>query len=223
MAIFERLSDLIRSNVNDLIDRAEDPEKMVKQIIIDMEAQLRSATSGYANAKAGVNQVQKQMQMAQAQAKEWENKAKMALTAGNEDLAKQALVKKAEADKLAATYESSYQSMNARLDEMKGQIDTLKQKLTEARNRQAMLIARSKMADANAAMAKSLGNMDSSSAFAKMDKMEAKIGDKEAQAEAFAEVSGMSAAQEPDPFVSLEQDAAVSGDMERLKKELGLL
>lgn len=223
MAIFERLGDLIRSNINDLIDRAEDPEKMVKQIIIDMEAQLRSATSGYATAKAGVTQVQKQMEQAQAQAKEWENKAKMALTAGNEELAKQALVKKSEADQLAATYASNYESMNARLGEMKTQIDTLKQKLTEARNRQAMLIARSKMADANEAMAKSLGSMDSSSAFAKMDKMEAKIGDKEARAQAFAEVSGVGAAQKPDPFAAMEQDAAVNGDMERLKKELGLL
>ena len=88
MAIFERLGDLIRSNINDLIDRAENPEKMVKQIIIDMEEQLRDATAGYATAMGGVNQVRKQMEQAQAQSKEWERKAKMALSAGNEELAK---------------------------------------------------------------------------------------------------------------------------------------
>ena len=222
MAIFERLSDLIRSNVNDLIDRAEDPEKMVKQIIIDMEEQLRDATSGYASAKAGANQVKKQMEQAQAQSKDWEDKARAALSAGREDLAKQALAKKADADKLAATYSASYESMSTKLDDMKAQIDALRQKLSDARNRQAMLIARSKMADANEAMAKSLGSLDSSSAFAKMDKMESKIADKEARASAFAEVSGASITQEEDPFASLAQDTAVNSDLERLKKELGM-
>lgn len=223
MAIFKRMEDLIRSNINDLIDRAENPEKMVKQIIIDMEDQLRAATSGYATAMAGVNQVKKQMEQAQAQSQQWEQKAKMALTAGNEDLAKQALVKKAEADSLAATYMANYTAMDARLADMKGQVDVLKQKLSEARSRQAMLIARSKMADANEAMAKSLGGMDSSSAFAKMDKMEAKIADKEARADAFAEVSGVDISADADPFAAMEQDMAVSSDLERLKKEMGLL
>ncbi|WP_297290245.1 PspA/IM30 family protein [uncultured Flavonifractor sp.] len=223
MAIFERLGDLIRSNINDLIDRAENPEKMVKQIIIDMEEQLRDATAGYATAMGGVNQVRKQMEQAQAQSKEWERKAKMALSAGNEELAKQALVKKSDADNLAATYSTNYETMNTRLMDMKSQIDILKQKLSEARSRQAMLIARSKMADANEAMAKSLGNMDSGSAFAKMDKMEAKIADKEARADAFSEVSGVDTMTETDPFAAMEQDMAVNSDLERLKKEMGLL
>lgn len=223
MAIFERLGDLIRSNVNDLLDRAEDPEKMVKQVIIDMEEQLRDATSGYATAMAGVNQVKKQMEQALAQSKQWEDKAKMALTAGNETLAKQALAQKANSDTLAATYKTNYEAMNARLMDMKGQIEVLKQRLSEARSRQAMLIARSKMADANEAMAKSLGGMDSKSAFAKMDKMEAKIADKEARSEAFAEVSGVDTAGAADPFAAMEQDMAVNNDLERLKKEMGLL
>lgn len=223
MAIFERLGDLIRSNVNDLIDKAEDPEKMVKQVIIDMEEQLRSATSGYATAMAGVNQVKKQMEQAQAQSKQWEEKAKMALSAGNEELAKQALGRKADADNMASTYQTNYESMSARLMDMKAQIDVLKQKLTEARSRQSMLIARSKMADANESMAKSLGGIDSKSAFAKMDKMEAKIADKEARAEAFADVSGIDTSGEADPFATMEQDMAVNDDLERLKKEMGLL
>lgn len=222
MAIFKRMEDLIRSNINDLIDRAENPEKMVKQIIIDMEEQLGSATSGYATAMAGVNQVKKQMEQAQAQAQQWESKAKLALSAGNEELAKQALVKKAEANALAETYMSNYTAMNTRLMDMKSQVDVLKQKLSEARSRQAMLIARSKMADANEAMSRSLGGMDSKSAFAKMDKMEAKIADKEARAEAFAEVSGVDTLTETDPFVAMEQDIAVNSDLERLKKEMGL-
>lgn len=222
MAIFKRIEDLIRSNINDLIDRAENPEKMVKQIIIDMEEQLNSATSGYATAMAGVNQVKKQMEQAQAQSKQWEDKAKMALSAGNEELAKQALAKKAESDALVSTYMTNYTTMDARLADMKGQVDILKQKLSEARSRQALLIARSKMADANESMAKNLGGFDSSSAFAKMDKMEAKIADKEARAEAFAQVSGVDPTPESDPFATMEKDMAVNNDLERLKKEMGL-
>ena len=73
MAIFERLSDLVRANINDLIDKAENPEKMVKQIIIDMEDQLRKATQGLGTAMGSLNQVKKQLENAQAQSTEWQN------------------------------------------------------------------------------------------------------------------------------------------------------
>ena len=76
MSIFERVSDLVRANINDLIDRAENPEKMVKQIIIDMEDQLRKATQGLGTAMGSLNQVKNQLANAQAQSAQWESKAK---------------------------------------------------------------------------------------------------------------------------------------------------
>lgn len=219
MAIFERIGDLIKANINDLIDRAENPEKMVKQIIIDMEDQLRKATQGLGTAMGSFNQVKKQLDDAQEQSKIWENKAKACLEQGNEDLAKKALENKVRQDKMIEQYKEMTTSMEVQVNEIKAQIDVLKQKLEEARSKQAMLTARSQMADAKSKMAKTLGNMDSKSAFAKMDKMEQKIEQKESQANAFSEVSGVQES-ENDPFAQMDKENAINVELEKLKNEL---
>lgn len=220
MAIFERVSDLIRSNINDLIDKAENPEKMVKQIIIDMEDQLSKSTQSLGTAMGSLNQVKKQLADAKAQSENWQEKAKKCLEQGNEDLARQALENKVNQDKMATQYEEMVASMEKQVNEIKNQVDILKQKLEEARSKQAMLVARSQMADAKAQMSKALGNMDSKSAFAKMDKMEKKIEQKESQADAFAEVSGV-VEDESDPFAKMEKESSIDAELEKLKKEMG--
>ena len=219
MAIFERIGDLVRANINDLIDKAENPEKMVKQIIIDMEDQLRKATQGLGTAMGSFNQVKKQLDEAQNQSNIWQSKAKACLEQGNEELAKQALENKVRQDKMVAQYQEMATSMETQVNEIKAQIDVLKQKLEEARSKQAMLTARSQMADAKSQMAKTLGNMDSKSAFAKMDKMEQKIEQKESQANAFSEISGVQES-ENDPFAQMDKENSINSELEKLKKEL---
>lgn len=219
MAIFERISDLVRANINDLIDKAENPEKMVKQIIIDMEDQLRKATQGLGTAMGSLNQVKKQLANAQEQSATWQSKAKTCLEQGNEELAKQALENKVKQDKMVDQYKEMTTSMEVQVNQIKEQVDLLKQKLEEARSKQAMLVARSQMADAKSKMAKTLGNMDSSSAFAKMDKMEEKIAQKEAQADAFSEISGVQESQN-DPFAQIEKENSINAELEKLKQEL---
>ena len=186
MSIFERISDLVRANINDLIDKAEDPEKMVKQIIIDMEEQIRKSTQSLGIAMGSLNSVKKQLAEAQARSNNWQAKAKTCLEQGNEELAKQALENKVKEDKMVAQYQEMTTATEKQVNEMQNQINILKQKLEEARSKQAMITARSQMADAKTQMAKTLGNMDSKSAFAKMDKMEQKVAQKEAQADAFS-------------------------------------
>ena len=219
MAIFERIGDLVKANINDLIDKAENPEKMVKQIIIDMEDQLRKATQGLGTAMGSLNQVKKQLENAQEQSNTWQSKAKACLEQGNEELAKQALENKVKQDNMVNQYQEMVTSMEAQVNEIKGQIDVLKQKLEEARSKQAMLTARSQMADAKSQMAKTMGNMDSKSAFAKMDKMEQKIEQKESEADAFANISGT---QEDtlDPFTQMDKENSVNAELEKLKKEM---
>lgn len=219
MSIFERVSDLVRANINDLIDKAENPEKMVKQIIIDMEEQLRKATQGLGTAMGSLNQVKSQLANAEAQSAQWESKAKACLAQGNEELAKQALENKVKQDKMVAQYKEMCDSMEKQVNDIKSQVDLLKQKLEEARSKQAMLVARSQMADAKSQMAKTLGNMDSKSAFAKMDKMEQKVAQKEAQANAFSEVSGVQES-ESDPFAQMDKENSINAELERLKKEM---
>lgn len=220
MSIFERLGDLVRANVNDLIDRAEDPEKATKQIILDMEAQLRKATQGLGSAMGSLNQVNRQLANAQEQSESWKEKAKQCLAAGNEELAKQALDNKVKQDKLVTQYQEMSTSMQVQVDQIKSQVNVLKQKIEEARSKQAMLAARSRMADAKSDMAKTLGGMDSSSAFAKMEKMERKVEEKEAQADAFSDISGVDAMPN-DPFAQIERDGQIDLELQKLREELG--
>lgn len=219
MAIFERLGDLIKSNVNDLLDRAEDPEKMVKQIIIDMEEQVRDVTQALGQAMGSEKQALKQLEMAKKASQDWENKAKMALQAGNQELAKKALANKVENDKNIVSFEASYNSISTQVADLRNKVNVLKGKLEEARAKQNMLIARSKMADAQKTAASTLSGTDSTSAFSKLEKMEQKIESKEAEAQAFSEMSGDQTFVE-DEFSKLETDSAVDAELARLMKEM---
>ncbi len=219
MGIFERVGDLFRSNVNDLLDRAEDPEKMVKQIIIDMEQQIREATQALGQAMASEKQAAKQLENAKAQAQDWENKAKMALGAGNQELARKALANKVTVDGNIQSFQASYDQISAQTAELRSRVETLKGKLEEARMRQNMLVARARMADAQKDVATTLSGTSSDSAFSKLDKMERKIEGKEAEAEAFASMSGDTTFAK-DEFKELAQDSAVDSEMARLMAEM---
>ena len=122
MGVFQRLSDLLKSNVNDLIDRAEDPEKMVKQIIIDMQTELTKATQNYGKAKASERLAEKKYLEAQKISSDWEAKAKMALSKGDQELAKQALARKVKADEDLNNYKEMYESISAQTDAIGDQI-----------------------------------------------------------------------------------------------------
>ena len=220
MGVFSRLSDILKSNINDLLDKAEDPEKMVKQIIIDMQKELTIATQNLGKAKASERLAQKKMDDAVKVAAGWESKAKAALSQGNQDLAKQALAKKVRADEEVATYTEMYESISTQTDAIEDQVEVLKAKLDEAKSRQAMLIARSQMADTKKALAKSQGGFDGASALEKFDRMEEKIQRKEAEADAFAEIGGGGDADLIESFDQIEKDAKVDAELARLMAEM---
>lgn len=220
MGVFSRLSDILKSNINDLLDKAEDPEKMVKQIIIDMQKELTIATQNLGKAKASERLAQKKMDDAVKVAAGWEAKAKAALSQGNQDLAKQALAKKVRADEEVATYTEMYESISTQTDAIEDQVEVLKAKLDEAKSRQAMLIARSQMADTKKALAKSQGGFDGASALEKFDRMEEKIQRKEAEADAFAEIGGGGDADLVESFDQIEKDAKVDAELARLMAEM---
>ena len=221
--ILERIADILKANVNDLIDKAEDPVKMVKQLIIDMEQTVDEATQALGQAMGSQKVAAKELADAQAKSADWEDKAKLALKAGNEDLARRALDAKVNIDAQVAQLQASYDSISAQVDKLRAQVTDLKFKLDEARARQQVLIARAKMADAATEVATSISGVDIDSAFAKLDKLEARITQKEATAEAYAELgaTGTSTAV-VDDFKALEHTAAVDTELERLKMELGI-
>lgn len=220
MGIFSRLSDLLKSNINDLIDRAEDPEKMVKQVIIDMQTELTKATQNYGKAKASERLAEKKYLEAQKISASWESKAKAALSQGNQELAKQALAKKVKADEDVASYKEMYESISDQTEAIGNQVEVLKSKLEDAKARQAMLVARSQMADTKKNLAKAAGGFDESSSYEKFQRMEDKITRKEAEADAFTEIAGADD-DLTDSFEKIEADAKVDAELQRLMAEMG--
>lgn len=220
MGIFQRLSDLLKSNINDLIDKAEDPEKMVKQIILDMQKELNKSTQALGKAVASERMAEKQYQNSQQISADWESKAKAALAAGNTELAKKALAKKVKADEDTASYKEMYETISKQTADIKEQVETLKSKLDEAKSRQAMLIARSQMVDTQKNLAKSVGGFDASSSTEKFNRMEEKIIRKEAEADAFADISDSLNGVDKDNFDELQTNAKVDDELRRLMAEM---
>lgn len=220
MGIFSRLSDLLKSNINDLIDRAEDPEKMVKQVIIDMQTELNKATQNYGKAKASERMAEKKYLEAQKISASWETKAKAALSQGNQELAKQALAKKVKADEDVISYKDMYESISDQTEAIGNQVEVLKSKLEDAKSQQAMLIARSQMADTKKNLAKAAGGFDANSSYEKFQRMEDKISRKEAEADAFSEIAGADD-DITDSFSKIETDAKVDAELQRLMAEMG--
>ncbi|MCR5845334.1 MAG: PspA/IM30 family protein [bacterium] len=221
MAIFKRISDILKANINDLLDKAEDPEKMVKQLILEMEDQVDVATQGLGQAMASEKIAKSQLEQAKENVLDWENKAKAALKQGNEDLARKALDSKVGVEKQVAVFEQSYQKIAEQTAKLRDQVRALKAKLEEARARENLIIARAQMAEATEGVARTISSTSTDSAFAKLEKMEQKVAEKEAIAAAFTEINADDYAP-VDEFAIVERNQAVEDELARLKSELGL-
>jgi phage shock protein A len=222
MGIFSRISDIMKANINDLIDRAEDPEKMVKQIIRDLQREVADSTQALGKAMASQRFAERQYKAALQASADWEAKAKTALAAGNTDLAKKALARKVKADEDVASSQQMYETITTQTEAIRSQVETMRSKLEEAKSRQAMLIARSQMAKTQKDLAQSMGGMTASSALDKFDRMEEKISQQEAEAAAFTEISGEMNSSDAESFEELERNAKVDLEMQRLMAEMGM-
>lgn len=219
MGIFSRISDIIRANINDLLDKAEDPVKMIKQMVIDMQEAVTKATAALAQAMAQEKKLQRDYEKYVALSAEWENKALLALQAGNEDLARKALVKKNEAEQQAAQYKQMYEQAAQTTATLKQQVEQLKTKLDEARMKESMLIARSQAAKAQKEIAKNISTFDHSSIFSKFSKFEDKILKQEAEAQALTQLAEGSLSLD-DEFKKLSSNSSVEDDLIKLKAKL---
>ncbi len=218
MGIFSRIADIFKSNINDALDKAEEPEKMIKLMVIEMQEALTKSTSALAQAMGNEKRLERQYLQLQSSSGDMQGKALTALKAGNEALAKTALTKKAQVDQQLAQYKQMYESASATTAQMRTQVEKLKAKLDEARMKESTLIARSQHAKAQTQMAKSLGGFDEN-AFAKFDKMEQKVLKSEAEAQAFTELSASNTSME-DQFAELEKNSQVDDELAKLKAML---
>lgn len=218
MGVFSRIGDILKANINDMIDRAEDPEKMVKQIIMDLQKDVRTSTEALGKAMASQRVAERQHEQAIRTAAGWESKAKAALAAGDTDMAKKALSYKVKADADVESTAQMLATITTQTNSIRDQVEALKAKLEEAKSRQAMLIARSQMAKTQKNLAQSMGGMDASASLDKLSRMEEKIERQEAEAEAFAEIAGASS--DMKSFEQLENDMKVDAELQRLMAEM---
>lgn len=221
MSIFNRISDIFKANINDALDKAEDPEKMLKQMVIEMEESVNKTTLAVANAIANEKSLERKLEKARRESTDWEQKAMQALNASREDLAKGALEKKNISLRNVTDLEPIYLQAKTTSDKLRDQLNRLKAKLDEARSRQSTLIARSQAAKAQKQIAQSFSGVGSD-AFSKFDKYEQKIEKLESEAEAFEQLAGENVGLEEE-FKKLETKSTVDDDLLALKAKMGML
>ena len=227
MGLFDRLSALLKSNINDLISRAEEPEKMLNQIIADMRGQLVKAKQQVAGAIADEKRLRDQADGELKQAQDWERRAVLAVQEGRDDLAKQALIRHGEHMQHAQQLEVTWESHRLETEKLKNSLRDLNDKIEEAKRKKNLLIARQRRAQAQKRIAETMSAMSEKSAFEAFARMEEKIISSEKQIQASAEIEEeFTGDRLASDFKRLEKSSAsTSIDMQllALKQKMGVL
>ncbi len=222
MDIFSRLGSIIDSSISNLIDREESPEKMVRQVIIDMQRELAKATQNYGRAKASASLSDKKYQNALKVSQKWETEAKAALSQGNKELAEMAVIRKIKADEEVSAYKEMYDSMSVQMKSAEEQINEIKIKLDKAKNRQTLLAVRSGIADTKKNMAAITDSLDGSSAFENFKRMEEKIIHSESEADAFSAIAKSNKDDLKVSCENLEKDERAEAELSRFMAEMNI-
>ncbi len=228
MGIFSKLSTVIKSNINDLISRAENPEKMLNQIIIDMRDQLAKAKREVAAAIADERKLKAQLEDEVKQARDWEHRAMLAVKEGRDDLAKQALIRQQEHAERATVLRQTWEAQATETESLKGSLRQLNDKIEEAKRKRNLLIAKQKRAQAQRRIHETMSGLSDTSAFEAFNRMADKIEEEERQSVAQAEVTeALSGDTLETEFMRLEAGpgggADVDAKLAALKQEMGLL
>jgi len=192
MGIWDNLKRVFKSNINAAISKAEDPQKILEQTLIDMNEQLIENKKAVASAIADEKRLERQFNDNSAMAKDWENKAVLAVKANRDDLAKEALLRQKEYSEYATQFKQQWDSQHASVEKLKDALRQLQSKIEEAGRKKNILIARAKRAEAQKRISETMGNMSNTSAFAAFDRMANKVDQMEAEASAAVELEDLS-------------------------------
>src|ERR1041385_1810265 len=224
MGIFDRLSTLIRSNINDLISRAENPEKMLNQLIVDMRTQLAKAKQQVAAAIADEKRLAAQVDDERKAAEDWERRAVLAVQEGRDDLAKQALLRHNEHAQGALQLHDTWVKHREETERLKLSLRQLNDRIEEARRKKNILIARQKRAEAHKRIQETMSSIGDKSVFETFERMAEQIEHEERKLIAAAEVNedltGDSLVKQ---FQRLEVKADADQQLLDLKRKMGLL
>jgi phage shock protein A len=219
VSIFSRVSDIINANISDMLDRAEDPEKMVKMLIFEMDEQIGTAREGIAKAIAGEKKLESNLTKNRDEAADWHTKAEAAIGRGDDDLARKCLARKKEHQRIADDLQPQWERARKTSDSLKSDLRRMEEKLDESIRRRDSLVARQMAAEAQKDVQSVAPSMQSAQrSFAKFDRMERRVEDMEAEAAAVTELSDLSV--ELDREVEEKQrDAEVELELAALKKQ----
>lgn len=219
MGILDRVSTLIRANVNDLIERAEDPEKVVKQLLDDMHNQLVQVKTQVAASIADEKQLYQRYRDNQQKADDWQRKAELAVERGQDDLAREALQRRNSFQQTADGFKEQYDRQSQQVIVLKDALGKLESKIREADTKKDLLIARSRRAKAETTIRTTLSGIDKSGALASFGRMEEKVSLQEARASALGELETDTLDQR---FALMESESEVDRQLAELKARKGL-
>jgi phage shock protein A len=209
MGIFDRFSTLIRSNINDLINSAENPEKMLHQLIADMNGQLIKAKQQVAAAIADEKRLRDQADSEFKQAQLWEERAMFAVNQGNDELAKQALLRGTQHAEHGREIEATWTAQRGETEKLKQSLRDLAEKIEEAKRKKNLLLARQRRAEAQKRIQQTMSSLSEKSAFEAFARMEERIEQNERQ---------LKAAQEIDEEIGGDQ---LAGQFKQLERAVG--
>jgi phage shock protein A len=189
MALLQRVSTLVRANLNDLVDKAEDPEKMIKQVILDMHNQLIQLKTQVAIAIADQHVLEKKSKENQDKNAEWTRKAELAVDKQQDDLARAALQRAESYRELSASFAQQVTDQKVQVENLKSSLHKLEQKLTEAEAKADLLVAQHRRARAVGKASDARMTMGSNSKAGTFDRMKRKIAHTEAASQAKAELA----------------------------------
>lgn len=191
MGLFDRISRVVRSNLNDMVSKAEDPEKILEQTVIEMQEDLVQLRQAVAQAIASQKRSQQQYNQSQSQVNQWLSRAQLALQKGDETLAREALQRKKSYEEQANTIKVTLDGQTTQVEALKRNLIQLESKISEAKTKKNMLKARAQAAKANEQLQGMLGGINStSSGMAAFERMEEKVLQMEARSNAAGELAG---------------------------------
>ncbi len=219
MALLERVATLVRANLNDLIDKAEDPEKMLKQVMLDMQNQLMQVKTQVAISIADQHLLEKKAKENADKADEWVRRAELAVEKKQDDLARGALERSMSYQRMQQSFAEQIADQKTQVDALKAALSKLEQKLAEAQAKSELLIAQAKRSRVSERARVAQDQSVSASKVATFERMKHKVMKAEAVNEAHAELTGDSL---DDRFASLERDQEIDRLLLELKQRKGL-
>ena len=216
MGIFSRFTDIVNSNINSLLDKAEDPEKMVRLIIQEMEDTLVEVRSASAKTLANKKDISSQISKLESDASDWQAKAELAISKDREDLARAALQERKKCVEHANVLAKELKLVDQQIGKLQGEVGQLQDKLADAKARQKTIIMRQKTVNSRLEVKKTLDSTKVDSAMGRFEQYERKIDDLESQVDAY-DLGKKTLASE---FAELESDDKIDDELAALKKKL---